>query len=99
MEMQHSALRGTLELEMDIGKVGRNFAVTLQCCPALALPLRNLASANANTMLREVLPEMGHCAFPRQFRCSLVVPWRGVVVEAVLRSRVDMHLVWHAGGL
>ena len=48
---------------------------------------------------REVLPEMRDCALPRQLRRSFVVARRRVVVKTVLRSRVGMYLVWHAGGL
>lgn len=46
-----------------------------------------------------MLFEEGNGAFPCQLGRVLVVPRRRVVMKAVLRARVHMHLVRHATGL
>src|SRR5258706_7573124 len=48
---------------------------------------------------RETLLEQRDRTIPRQLRLRLVIPRRRVVVEAVLRARIDVHLVAHAGRL
>src|SRR5439155_24765433 len=46
---------------------------------------------------RQILLEERHGAVPRQLRRRLVVARRRVVVKAVLRARVHLDLVAHAG--
>src|SRR5256885_8164476 len=49
--------------------------------------------------LRESLLEERNRAVPGELRLRLVIPRRRVVVEAVLRARIDVHFVAHARGL
>src|SRR5690348_18175011 len=57
------------------------------------------ARARPVPLLAQVFVEVGDGAVPRELRCLSIEAIGGVVVEAVLRPRIDVSLFAHARGL